>query len=130
MIGGFDSVPSDLCSFLAVQRLKPHNVGEVKSLFKVKGGASGGTIASGLAMMNGSKDDMKVAANPFALSPSKFKMSVMTLLIDELMISMIVPGNHKPKPVIVESSTFRGEKSYGGFFIMSVFFHLSFMRSG
>ena len=94
-------------------------MGEVKSLFKVKGGASGGTIASGLAMMNGSKDDLKVAANPFALSPSKFKISaIMTLLIDELMITMIVPGNHKPKPVIVESSTFRGEKSYGGFFIM------------
>lgn len=77
--GGFDSIPSDLTSFLAVQRLKQISdhleVGEVQSQFKLKGGASGGTLASAMAMMNGPKEDMKVAANPFALSPGNLTHS-------------------------------------------------------
>lgn len=69
---GFDSIPSDLCTFLAVRRLQQltsSGVGKVKSLFSVKGGASGGTIASGLAFMNASIEERNVAMDGFCLSP-------------------------------------------------------------
>ena len=101
---GFDSIPSDLTTFLAVQRLKKipgAEVGEVKAIFSAKGGASwvvwnsavrtgnadmrtirsGGTIASALAMFNdGTPEDMKVLRNPFCLSPSTFRNSSLSSL--------------------------------------------------
>ena len=51
---GFDSVPSDLCAYLAAQALKksapegskPVEVGETVGLMKAVGGASGGTVAT------------------------------------------------------------------------------------
>ena len=51
---GFDSVPSDLCAYLAVQALKrsgaegdkPVEVGETVGLMKAVGSASGGTLAT------------------------------------------------------------------------------------
>lgn len=52
---GFDSIPSDICSFLAVQyfrdnhRLMTHRA---KAFFQLAGALNGGTLASGLAMNN------------------------------------------------------------------------------
>jgi short subunit dehydrogenase-like uncharacterized protein len=72
---GFDSVPSDLCALLAVQRLKAQvgedaKVGEVSASFAVKGGPSGGTLASVLVMLESGIETKKTLMDPFALSPS------------------------------------------------------------
>lgn len=72
---GFDSVPSDLCAFLAVQQLKKIAgervaVGRVSSAVSLKGAASGGTVDTMWTMLAGSKESKKVGANPYALSPS------------------------------------------------------------
>lgn len=73
MSTGFDSTPSDLTTYLAVQRLKKVPgavVGNVKAVFTLKGGASGGTIASALNFFNnGTKEEFAVAQDPFCLSP-------------------------------------------------------------
>lgn len=74
---GYDSVPSDLCAFLAVQRLKKIagervKVGEVSAAFSLQGGASGGTLASLLEMLESGPEAQKIARNPFCLSPSAF----------------------------------------------------------
>lgn len=77
---GFDSVPSDLTTFLAVQRLKNLagpgvKVGPVRSAFAQEGGASGGTIASLLAVLDGGPEDRAISTNPYALSPSESEVS-------------------------------------------------------
>lgn len=100
---GFDSIPSDLTTFLAVQRLKSSGggnvkVGPVRSAFTAKGGASGGTIASALALLGGSSEDRAISANPYALSP--------------------IAGSHKPKPTLATWSTFNGKRTWGGFWFM------------
>lgn len=83
---GFDSVPSDLCTLLAVQKLKSSGndvkVGKVISSFKMKGGPSGGTILTMLtAVGDKSSENQAVNRNPFALSPSAFPFnSKFTLL--------------------------------------------------
>lgn len=69
-------MPSDLTTFLAVQRLKAligenGKVGPVRSAFSFKGGASGGTISTGLTMWDGSAEDKAIGMNPYALSPSE-----------------------------------------------------------
>lgn len=71
---GYDSVPSDLCAFLAVQRLKQVagdrvKIGEVSAAFSLQGGASGGTLASLLEMLESGPEMQKIARNPFCLSP-------------------------------------------------------------
>lgn len=76
LAGGYDSVPSDLTTFLAVQRLKAlmgenGKVGPVRSAFSFKGEASGGTISTALTMMGGSAEDRQIGRNPYALSPSE-----------------------------------------------------------
>lgn len=74
-------MPADLSTFLAVQSLKrklgpndAHKVGEVLSGYSAKGGASGGTLASGMNLLEaGTKEELEIARNGFALSPSQFK---------------------------------------------------------
>lgn len=72
---GFDSVPSDLCTYLAIKELKKAKptarVGAVESLFKMKGGISGGTFASGLnALEKPSAERRSTLGNAFVMSPT------------------------------------------------------------
>ncbi|KAK4701077.1 hypothetical protein P7C70_g5161, partial [Phenoliferia sp. Uapishka_3] len=101
---GFDSVPSDLCAFLAVQQLKKVagadvKVGRVTSAVSMKAYISGGTLSTMYTALDGPKESKKVGSNPFALSP--------------------IPGNHKAKPTILTSHTFAGKRTWGGFWMMS-----------
>jgi short subunit dehydrogenase-like uncharacterized protein len=74
--GGFDSVPSELgvwhCQQIATNRYgkpMPRVRGRVKTFV---GGPSGGSVASGMAMMKAAQESADVAAllgNPFALTP-------------------------------------------------------------
>lgn len=100
---GFDSVPSDLCALLAVNRLKMVagenvKVGEVTGSVVAVGGPSGGTIATALAIFEGPEEARRVSANPYCLSP--------------------IPGNHKPSIDIATSWTFKGKKYWGSFWFM------------
>lgn len=101
---GFDSIPSDLGAFLAVQRLKQAGgdetfAGHVRTAFKAKGGMSGGTLSSLLTVVEEPKESREVASKVYALSP--------------------VEGKHKGRPVVVSSQTFKGQKTWGGFFLMA-----------
>ena len=101
---GFDSIPSDLGAFLAVQRLKQAGgdetfAGPVRTAFKAKGGMSGGTLSSLLAVVEEPKESREIASKVYALSP--------------------VEGKHTGRPVVVSSQTFRGQKTWGGFFLMA-----------
>ncbi|GAA5850238.1 hypothetical protein JCM8547_001055 [Rhodosporidiobolus lusitaniae] len=102
---GFDSIPSDLCTFLAVQKLKSLGegvqAGKVRSGFKAKGGVSGGTVGTLFDLLEAPKEDQKRTSHPYALSPVK--------------------GAHNPWPVSVASSTFRGQRTYGSLWIMGPF---------
>jgi hypothetical protein len=123
--GGYDSVPSDLTTFLAVQRLKAlmgenGKVGPVRSAFSFKGGASGGTVSTALTMMDGSPEDRAIGTNPYALSPSELLVSCYDSLSLELIShpSSTVAGTYKPLPTVVTSSTFAGKKTWGAFWVM------------
>ncbi|GAA5949638.1 hypothetical protein JCM3765_002736 [Sporobolomyces pararoseus] len=100
---GFDSIPSDLNTFLAAQRLHQIDpdakLGAVRSGFKAKGGASGGTLASGIGMIEAGAEDRKLATDPYALCP--------------------IEGKHIPSTVLAKSFEFQGKKTWGGFFIMA-----------
>lgn len=67
---GFDSVPSDLGTFLVVRHLQ-RELGvpckAVKAYFQVYGGFNGGTIASGLNLLNSGQ--MASLSEPFLLDP-------------------------------------------------------------
>ncbi len=73
---GFDSIPSDLGVWFTQQRAH-ERFGEYCSSIALrvkamKGGASGGTIASGINMMEEASNDpelRKILANPYALAP-------------------------------------------------------------
>lgn len=96
-------MPGDLSAFLAVQKLravagKSSEVGKVRSAYTVKGGASGGTLASALAMLEGPAEDKQVLMNPYCLSP--------------------VQGSHSPMPTILASTLFQNKRVWGGFWIM------------
>ncbi|GAA6001905.1 hypothetical protein JCM10207_002372 [Rhodosporidiobolus poonsookiae] len=102
---GFDSVPSDLCAFLAVQQLKkqlgPGNedqVGQVTTMVSCAGGMSGGTFASLMAILEAGGEDRSVAADPYATSPIK--------------------GLDRPSLPLAQSLTYRGRKQYGFFWVM------------
>jgi short subunit dehydrogenase-like uncharacterized protein len=67
---GFDSVPSDLGTLLAVRRLQRRGSGEcegVKSYFQMLGGLNGGTLASGLVQAEADREGR--ARDPFLLDP-------------------------------------------------------------
>ena len=67
---GFDSVPSDLGTWLITQAMQ-EKYGEpcerVKACFTVHGGVNGGTLASAFNFMG--SDQAKMLADPFLLSP-------------------------------------------------------------
>ncbi len=72
---GFDSIPSDLGTYLA-QRAYQDRYGQpavsVTGMFRLKGGFSGGTVASLINLAEESRRDpslRKVMANPHALDP-------------------------------------------------------------
>ncbi|BGP36697.1 hypothetical protein JCM10449v2_000598 [Rhodotorula kratochvilovae] len=101
---GFDSIPSDLGAFLAVQRLKQLGsdvrAGQVRSAFRAKGGLSGGTIASLMGVIeNEDKEGRKLAMGPYALSP--------------------VTGVRSATPAIIDSATYKGRKTHGMFWLMA-----------
>jgi len=73
---GFDSVPSDLNTLLAVKKLQSVTdvpVGDVVSFVSAKGEASGGTIATMLNQMDVIQDPVKnkQMQDPYLLSPIK-----------------------------------------------------------
>ncbi|GAA6021366.1 hypothetical protein JCM11491_004762 [Sporobolomyces phaffii] len=100
---GFDSIPSDLNTFLAAQRMQQIDgnarVGAVRSGFKAKGAFSGGTLASGIGMIEAGAEDRKLATDPYALCP--------------------IEGKHQPSTVLAKSFSFQGQRTWGGFFIMA-----------
>lgn len=78
----------------------------------------GGTLASALAMFSsGTTDDMKVLGNPFSLSPSSSPSFVLSIIKTDLRSP--VRANHTPRNVIAGSVSFRGKKTWGGFFVMA-----------
>ncbi|WP_460701152.1 saccharopine dehydrogenase family protein [Nocardia thraciensis] len=74
---GYDSIPSDLSVYRLYRRSVEDNTGELTDTTLVawlKGGASGGTIDSGRAMMEAIAADPSkgsVMAHPYSLSPDK-----------------------------------------------------------
>ena len=72
---GFDSVPSDLGTWLVTQAMQ-EKYGEpcerVKACFTLRGGVNGGTLASALNFMG--SEQSKMLANPFLLSPDQAKI--------------------------------------------------------
>lgn len=67
---GFDSVPSDLGTYLVVRHLQ-QELGipctKVKAYFQASGGLNGGTLASGLNLYDSGQ--VEQVSNPFLLSP-------------------------------------------------------------
>ena len=77
---GFDSIPSDLGVWFtqarAHEQFGAHCTKIAMRVKAMKGGASGGTIASGLNVMDEVSNDpalRKVLANPYALAPSDMR---------------------------------------------------------
>jgi short subunit dehydrogenase-like uncharacterized protein len=74
---GFDSVPSDLSVYLLYRATVDDNTGELADTTLVahmRGGASGGTIASGRAQFEAvaaERSAMRVLAHPYSLSPDQ-----------------------------------------------------------
>ncbi|GAB2543081.1 saccharopine dehydrogenase family protein [Nocardia heshunensis] len=74
---GYDSIPSDLSVYQLYKRSVADNTGELTDVTLVaslKGGASGGTIDSGRAMMEAIAEDPakgSIMAHPYSLSPDK-----------------------------------------------------------
>ncbi|GAA5834290.1 hypothetical protein JCM9279_004271 [Rhodotorula babjevae] len=99
---GFDSIPSDIGAYLAVQRLKKlgAEVGHVRSGFRARGGVSGGTIASIMGVIeNPDKAERKRSVGPYALSP--------------------VTGPRSAAPAFIDRATYKGRTQWGMFFVMS-----------
>lgn len=74
---GYDSIPSDLSVYQLYRRSVVDNTGELGEttlIATMKGGASGGTIDSGRAMMEAVAEDpsqQSVLSHPYSLSPDK-----------------------------------------------------------
>lgn len=67
---GFDSVPSDIGAWLVVQAMQAQygeTCATVKASFTLRGGVNGGTLASGLNMMETGQS--QAMAKPFLLNP-------------------------------------------------------------
>ncbi|GAA93482.1 hypothetical protein E5Q_00123 [Mixia osmundae IAM 14324] len=79
---GFDSVPSDLGTLLAVQLLKrirgpATSAGRVRTGFKVKGSISGGTFATAMDLLASPRELYRgLAGNAYALSPKMGKQKL------------------------------------------------------
>jgi short subunit dehydrogenase-like uncharacterized protein len=74
---GYDSIPSDLSTFLLAERARADGAGgltDVRLVASLRGGFSGGTIDSARAQMEALRRDparRKVVTDPFALSPDR-----------------------------------------------------------
>lgn len=73
---GYDSVPSDLAVWQLAQQAaadQAGTLGETTTYATLKGGLSGGTIASGLHQLDEIKDKgrRRIAGDPFGLSPDR-----------------------------------------------------------
>ena len=68
---GFDSIPSDITTFLAHQRMRDSGdeTLSARGYFEVSGGFNGGTLHSGLNMYDAGAEEQ--AANPSLLLPSR-----------------------------------------------------------
>lgn len=71
---GYDSIPSDISAFLANKTLKAHspslNLGTSTTAHKIRGGVSGGTLASAMtAIEEVPRYERKEASLPHSLSP-------------------------------------------------------------
>jgi short subunit dehydrogenase-like uncharacterized protein len=74
---GYDSIPSDLITYLLAERARADGAGglrDVRLVATLKGGFSGGTIASGRGQIEAVQKDpslRRVLADPYALSPDR-----------------------------------------------------------
>ncbi len=75
---GFDSIPSDLGVFDLAQRVAADGAGELTDttlvVTKMRGGLSGGTLASGMAEMTAARKDPErkgLLRDPYSLSPDR-----------------------------------------------------------
>ena len=74
---GYDSIPSDLSTFLLAERARADGAGglcDVRLVARLSGGLSGGTIDSLRAQVEALQEDpslRRVAGHPFALSPDR-----------------------------------------------------------
>lgn len=75
---GFDSIPSDLGVFDLAQRVAADGAGSLQDttllVTKMRGGISGGTLASGMAEMSAARADparKAVLRDPYSLSPNR-----------------------------------------------------------
>jgi short subunit dehydrogenase-like uncharacterized protein len=67
---GFDSVPGDLGAYLVVRYLQRElgtECARVNAYYQAAGGFNGGTLASGLSMLD--RGELDLVANPFLLNP-------------------------------------------------------------
>ncbi|KAJ7721479.1 Saccharopine dehydrogenase-domain-containing protein [Mycena metata] len=72
---GFDSVPADLVNFLASKTLRefsnePVDIDTSVSAYVLKGGASGGTISTGLTLLTIPANERRIANFEYSLSPA------------------------------------------------------------
>ncbi|KAM0756386.1 NAD(P)-binding protein [Meredithblackwellia eburnea MCA 4105] len=102
---GFDSVPSDLAAYLAVQQLKKAHpqgkVGKVTGNVLFKGGMSGGTLATLWDALSQSKEDRKISQGAYSLSPVK-------------------GGDPSGRPTVLTKTSYKGKTTWGSFWFMSV----------
>jgi len=75
---GFDSIPSDLGVYDLAQRVAADGAGSLQDttlvVTKMRGGLSGGTLASGMAEMSAARSDparKAVLGDPYSLSPNR-----------------------------------------------------------
>jgi short subunit dehydrogenase-like uncharacterized protein len=72
-MSGYDSIPSDIGAYHLVERLRTeHDQGtrRVHGSFRSRGGLNGGTLATALlSLTEMGKDDRRLAAHPYTLSP-------------------------------------------------------------
>ena len=76
---GFDSVPSDLGTYLVVRHMQREmgvSCRAVKAYFQVYGGFNGGTLASGFNLYDSGKANQ--VSNPFLLNPSSDRSPIGT----------------------------------------------------
>jgi short subunit dehydrogenase-like uncharacterized protein len=75
---GMDSVPSDVCAYLANKTLKSvvgpdATIDTSTTAFRIKGGISGGTLATIIMFLEDvPREKLRYAAQDYALSPGSF----------------------------------------------------------
>lgn len=76
-MSGFDSIPADLGSFLCVVEAQKHGalVTKVEAVVTMSGGASGGTIASIMHLLDNAGPELRRARDPYYLNPEDARPS-------------------------------------------------------